>query len=86
MIAPSNMKGKAALVTGAAAGLGRATALKLAAAGADLCLVDINHEGLKETAASVADLGAEALWIVWWRCSKPSWPSPMTTASPSTGC
>ena len=35
-----DMTGKAALVTGAASGLGRPTAQKLAAAGADLCLVD----------------------------------------------
>lgn len=43
------MSGKAALVTGAASGLGRATALKLAQAGAHLCLVDVNPEGLAET-------------------------------------
>ncbi len=50
---PSDMTGKAALVTGAAAGLGRATALTLAKAGADLCLVDLNAEGLAETAAMI---------------------------------
>lgn len=44
-----DMKGKAALVTGAASGLGRATALKLAKAGVNLCLVDINAVGLEET-------------------------------------
>ena len=44
-----NMQGKVALVTGAASGLGRATALKLAAAGANLALLDINGEGLQET-------------------------------------
>jgi len=48
-----DMNGKAALVTGAASGLGRATAQKLAAAGADLCLVDVNRAGLEETAGLV---------------------------------
>ncbi|MBV1686826.1 SDR family oxidoreductase [Novosphingobium sp. G106] len=46
-----DMKGKAALVTGAASGLGRATAVKLAQAGADLCIVDVNADALAETAA-----------------------------------
>lgn len=45
-----DMAGKAALVTGAASGLGRATALRLGEAGADLCLVDVNAGGLEETA------------------------------------
>ncbi len=45
------MKGKAALVTGAASGLGRATALKLAEAGANVCIVDVNAAGLAETEA-----------------------------------
>ena len=49
----SDMKGKAAIVTGAASGLGRATALKLAQAGADVCIVDVNAEGLAETAAQI---------------------------------
>ena len=44
----SNMKGKSALVTGAASGLGRATAIKLAAAGANVCLVDVNAVGLQD--------------------------------------
>jgi NAD(P)-dependent dehydrogenase (short-subunit alcohol dehydrogenase family) len=56
----SDMKGKAARVTGAASGLGRASALKLAAAGADVCLVDVNPAGLEETAAAVRDLGVRA--------------------------
>ncbi len=46
----SNMTGKAALVTGAASGLGRATALALGRAGADVCIVDLNAAGLEETA------------------------------------
>jgi NAD(P)-dependent dehydrogenase (short-subunit alcohol dehydrogenase family) len=37
-------------VTGAASGLGRATARRLAEAGAQLCLVDVDAKGLAETA------------------------------------
>ncbi|MGB8364693.1 MAG: SDR family NAD(P)-dependent oxidoreductase [Rhizomicrobium sp.] len=58
---PSDMTGKAALVTGAAAGLGRATALRLARAGADVCLVDINVDGLEATAREAASLGVKML-------------------------
>lgn len=56
----SDMKGKAALVTGAASGLGRATALALGKAGADVFLVDINKAGLDETASQLSALGAKA--------------------------
>jgi NAD(P)-dependent dehydrogenase (short-subunit alcohol dehydrogenase family) len=55
------MKGKVALVTGAASGLGRATALKLAAAGADLCIADVNAAGLEETAGGARALGVRVL-------------------------
>ncbi len=58
---PGNMTGKAAIVTGAASGLGRATALKLASAGADLCLVDINEPDLEKAAAEVRALGVTVL-------------------------
>lgn len=52
-----DMKGKVALVTGAASGLGRAAAIKLAKAGADLYLVDINPGGLEETAGEARAMG-----------------------------
>lgn len=61
MPAPSDMKGKAALVTGAAAGLGKATALRLAQAGANICLVDINADALETTANEVRSLGVQAI-------------------------
>lgn len=57
----SDMKGKAALVTGAASGLGRGTALALARAGADVLLVDMNAAGLEETAAAAKALGVKAV-------------------------
>lgn len=52
-----DMTGKAAIVTGAAAGLGRSTALKLAAAGADVCIADVNAAGLEDAAAEIKKLG-----------------------------
>jgi len=55
-----DMTGKVALVTGAASGLGRATAIRLAEAGAGLCLVDMNAAGLAETQALLAPTGAPA--------------------------
>jgi len=55
------MQGKVALVTGAASGLGRATALALAKAGANVCIVDLNEAGLGETADAVQALGVECL-------------------------
>ncbi|WP_425502687.1 SDR family NAD(P)-dependent oxidoreductase [Sphingobium boeckii] len=57
----ADMTGKAAVVTGAASGLGRGTALALARVGAALCLVDVNAEGLEETAVQVRALGREAI-------------------------
>jgi NAD(P)-dependent dehydrogenase (short-subunit alcohol dehydrogenase family) len=58
------MTGKAALVTGAAAGLGRATALKLAKAGANICVADIDEAGLAGVAEEIRGLGVSAKIIV----------------------
>lgn len=55
----TDMTGKVALVTGAASGLGRAAALKLAEAGANLWLVDVNAAGLEETVALLSATGRE---------------------------
>ncbi len=56
-----NMQDKVAIVTGAASGLGRSTAIKLAQAGASVCVVDINLAGLEETASQLSELGAQYL-------------------------
>jgi meso-butanediol dehydrogenase/(S,S)-butanediol dehydrogenase/diacetyl reductase len=49
---------KCVLITGAASGIGRATALRLASEGASLSLLDVQAQGLEDTAKSVAELGA----------------------------
>lgn len=49
--------GKIALITGAAGGIGSATALLLAAAGADLCITDCRAEPLEQLSTQLRSLG-----------------------------
>ena len=76
---PGRLAGRVALITGAARGIGRATAARLAAEGADIALLDIaepepfaDMEGyslatrtdLAEAASAVRELGVRAVEIV----------------------
>jgi 3-oxoacyl-[acyl-carrier protein] reductase len=58
-----NLKGKVALVTGAAQGIGKAIALLLARNGADIVISDINLEKAKETAKEIEAIGQKAMAI-----------------------
>ena len=52
-----DIRGRVALVTGAARGIGRATALALADAGAQLIVSDVNEAALAEVAAQLSQRG-----------------------------
>ena len=55
------LDGKAALITGAGNGIGRATALLFANEGARVAAADLNLEGAEETATAIREAGGEAI-------------------------
>jgi len=55
-----DLSGRVALVSGAAAGMGRAMSIGFAEAGADLLLADINPVGMEDTAQLIQSMGRRA--------------------------
>jgi len=60
---PRRFEGKVAVVTGAASGIGRATAIQLATEGGSVACLDITETGLDETTEALATLGANGIAI-----------------------
>ena len=58
-----NFTGKVAFVTGAASGIGRATALAFAREGASVVAADVSEQDNQETARMIEELGGRALAI-----------------------
>jgi len=58
---PDYFHGKTIVITGAASGIGRATALIFAREGANVVCADINESGVKDTAEKINAMGAQAL-------------------------
>ena len=57
------LKGKVALVTGAAQGIGKSVALLLARNGADIVVSDINLEKAEETAKEIESIGPKTIAV-----------------------
>ncbi len=65
-------EGKAALVTGAASGIGRASAYRLASEGAALAVADIDIEGLERTAKAIRETYGTAVTGIWFDAAQPA--------------
>ncbi|MCH8815104.1 MAG: SDR family oxidoreductase [Chloroflexi bacterium] len=57
------IEGKAAAVTGAASGMGRAIARRFAAEGASVAVLDCDREGAEETTKMIAEEGGKAILV-----------------------
>jgi meso-butanediol dehydrogenase / (S,S)-butanediol dehydrogenase / diacetyl reductase len=57
------LEGKTCIVTGGASGIGRASAVALAAEGAKVTVSDVNADGGEETVAAIRRDGGEAIFV-----------------------
>jgi NAD(P)-dependent dehydrogenase (short-subunit alcohol dehydrogenase family) len=55
------LEGKVVIITGGASGIGRATALRLAASGAQVCVADVQADNAEAVAQSIRDGGGRAI-------------------------
>ena len=63
MSTKGRVAGKAAIVTGGASGIGRATARILAREGAAVCIADVDADGGRQVADEIAAEGGEAIFV-----------------------
>ena len=79
------VEGKVALITGAAAGIGRATALLLARDGARLVVTDIDEAGVQTVAAEVRVAGGTVLALRQDAASEIDWKAAIATTLAAYG-
>ncbi len=66
------LKDKLALVTGAASGIGRATAIRFAKEGASVAVADIDESGAADTVSAIEEAGGNARGYAFDVTSEPS--------------
>ena len=59
----ASLEGKVALVTGAASGIGRASAVAFAREGARVVVVDMQRDKGEETVGLIKDTGRDAIFV-----------------------
>ena len=64
LINDKHFSGRVGIVTGAASGIGRATARLLASLGASIAVVDCNEQGVNDTVSQIRDAGDSAFGVV----------------------
>lgn len=62
-VIPHRFQGKVAIVTGGASGMGRAQAIRLAAEGASVAILDINAQAGAVTSKEIGEKGGDAVFL-----------------------
>lgn len=76
----NRLEGRVALVTGAASGIGKATAFRLADEGAAIVVTDIADDAGEKTVAELQETGARALFVHHDVVSEADWENACATA------
>jgi len=76
-MAQHELAGRVAMVTGAASGIGRATAMALAHAGAAVALADTDRAGLDDAAAAIGAVGGDQIALLLDVGDETAWPTAM---------
>ena len=60
----NSLKGKTIVITGSGRSIGREMAIRVAAAGASVALLEINRENLEEVRSTIAAAGGDAIEVI----------------------